>query len=148
MSFPPVILYTTPVADWIDDPIKGARVACSAASSARFLLEETPIPSIAVPEFFITACTSAKSTLTSPATTGAAPDPVPPPIPAVIKTRSDPFSAFAIASFDSSAACSPKSGFPPVPESLTSEGVKGTHINTPQQIQRKRNEAPKAVIKN
>lgn len=66
MSFPPVILYTTPVADWMEDPIKGARVACSAASSARFLLEETPTPSIAVPEFFITAFTSAKSTFTSP----------------------------------------------------------------------------------
>lgn len=66
ISFPPVILYTTPVADWIDDPIKGAKVACSAASSARFLLEETPTPSIAVPESFMTAFTSAKSTFTSP----------------------------------------------------------------------------------
>ena len=66
MSFPPVILYTTPVADWIEDPIRGAKVACSAASSARFLLEETPTPSIAVPESFMTAFTSAKSTFTSP----------------------------------------------------------------------------------
>jgi len=66
MSFPPVILYTTPVADSIEDPISGARVACSAASCARFLLEETPTPSMAVPEFFITAFTSAKSTLTRP----------------------------------------------------------------------------------
>lgn len=57
---------TTPVADRMDEPISGAKVACSAASSARFLLEETPTPSIAVPESFITAFTSAKSTLTSP----------------------------------------------------------------------------------
>jgi len=49
------------------------------------------------------------------ATTGAAPDPVPPPIPAVINTRSDPSSASAIASLDSSAAFSPSDGFPPVP---------------------------------
>lgn len=49
------------------------------------------------------------------ATTGAAPEPVPPPIPAVINTSS----AFATASWitllDSSADCSPSSGLPPVP---------------------------------
>lgn len=66
ISFPPVILYTIPVADSIEEPIRGASVACSAASCARFLLEDTPTPSIAVPEFFMTAFTSAKSTLTSP----------------------------------------------------------------------------------
>ena len=46
---------------------------------------------------------------------GAAPVPVPPPIPAVTKTISAPFSTFAIESESSIAACSPTSGFPPAP---------------------------------
>lgn len=66
ISLPPVMLYTTPVADSIEEPMRGARVACSAASCARFLLDDTPTPSMAVPEFFITAFTSAKSTFTNP----------------------------------------------------------------------------------
>lgn len=49
------------------------------------------------------------------ATTGAAPEPVPPPMPAVIKTISESLRQFAMVSFDSSAACSPRRGFPPVP---------------------------------
>ncbi|KAF7120158.1 hypothetical protein RHSIM_Rhsim13G0132400 [Rhododendron simsii] len=35
--------------------------------------------------------------------------------PAVMNTRSEPLKEAAIACFDSSAACSPKSGFPPLP---------------------------------
>ncbi|KAG5570359.1 hypothetical protein H5410_060125 [Solanum commersonii] len=39
-------------------------------------------------------------------------------MPAVINTISEPLRAFAMPSFDSSAACSPNRGFPPVPASL------------------------------
>mmetsp|Transcript_5472 Transcript_5472/g.16595 ORF Transcript_5472/g.16595 Transcript_5472/m.16595 type:complete len:252 (+) Transcript_5472:266-1021(+) len=55
-----------------------------------------------------------------PATTGAAPDPVPPPMPAVMKTMSVSRTASAMASWDSSAAFSPRSLFPPVPRPLVS----------------------------
>ena len=46
--------------------MRGAEMAAVAASSARFLPCATPTPSMAVPEPFITAFTSAKSTLTRP----------------------------------------------------------------------------------
>ena len=49
------------------------------------------------------------------ATIGAAPDPVPPPIPAVTKTKSAPLTAVAISERLSSAACLPISGIPPAP---------------------------------
>ena len=49
------------------------------------------------------------------ATTGAAPVPVPPPIPAVINTISVPFNASAISSRFSSAAFWPISGLEPAP---------------------------------
>mmetsp|Transcript_17291 Transcript_17291/g.54014 ORF Transcript_17291/g.54014 Transcript_17291/m.54014 type:complete len:467 (+) Transcript_17291:333-1733(+) len=49
------------------------------------------------------------------ATTGAAPLPVPPPMPAVTKTMSEPAMAAAISARDSSAAASPFSGSPPAP---------------------------------
>ena len=49
------------------------------------------------------------------ATTGAAPVPVPPPRPAVTKTRSAPFIASRILSFASRAAFSPSAMLPPVP---------------------------------
>lgn len=49
------------------------------------------------------------------ATTGAAPDPVPPPIPAVTNTKSAPATACAISSRLSSAACRPTMGLPPAP---------------------------------
>mmetsp|Transcript_38704 Transcript_38704/g.74204 ORF Transcript_38704/g.74204 Transcript_38704/m.74204 type:complete len:257 (-) Transcript_38704:16-786(-) len=49
------------------------------------------------------------------ATTGAAPLPVPPPIPAVMNTKSASDTASFNWSRDSSAALSPSSGFPPVP---------------------------------
>mmetsp|Transcript_9824 Transcript_9824/g.26747 ORF Transcript_9824/g.26747 Transcript_9824/m.26747 type:complete len:201 (+) Transcript_9824:391-993(+) len=49
------------------------------------------------------------------ATTGAAPVPVPPPIPAVTNTISAPVSAAAISWWLSCAASSPSSGLPPVP---------------------------------
>mmetsp|Transcript_9353 Transcript_9353/g.23905 ORF Transcript_9353/g.23905 Transcript_9353/m.23905 type:complete len:226 (-) Transcript_9353:614-1291(-) len=65
-SLPPVILYTMPVARSMDLSSRGAEAACCAASSARFLPVPVPTPSMAVPEFVITAFTSAKSTLTSP----------------------------------------------------------------------------------
>mmetsp|Transcript_30079 Transcript_30079/g.74622 ORF Transcript_30079/g.74622 Transcript_30079/m.74622 type:complete len:267 (+) Transcript_30079:63-863(+) len=68
MSDPPVMLYTMPVARSMLCSMSGAEMAASAASSARFLPEATPTPSMAVPELFITALTSAKSTLTRPAT--------------------------------------------------------------------------------
>mmetsp|Transcript_53808 Transcript_53808/g.64936 ORF Transcript_53808/g.64936 Transcript_53808/m.64936 type:complete len:251 (-) Transcript_53808:292-1044(-) len=49
------------------------------------------------------------------ATTGAAPLPVPPPIPLVTNTRSLPSTIAAISSRLSSAAMRPTSGFPPAP---------------------------------
>mmetsp|Transcript_15578 Transcript_15578/g.25800 ORF Transcript_15578/g.25800 Transcript_15578/m.25800 type:complete len:250 (-) Transcript_15578:232-981(-) len=49
------------------------------------------------------------------AITGAAPLPVPPPMPAVIKTKSAPSSAADTVSFDSSADFCPSPGSPPVP---------------------------------
>ena len=56
----------------------------------------------------------------TPATTGAAPVPVPPPIPAVINTISAPFRDSVISFFDSSAAFSPTVGFAPAPRPLVS----------------------------
>jgi len=52
------------------------------------------------------------------ATTGAAPVPVPPPMPAVMNTMSAPCSASMIASRSSSAAWRPTSGFAPAPSPL------------------------------
>ena len=54
------------------------------------------------------------------ATTGAAPVPVPPPIPQVTNTISDPFNAEVISSMLSSAAFSPISGFAPAPSPFVS----------------------------
>ncbi len=54
------------------------------------------------------------------ATIGAAPVPVPPPIPQVTKTISAPFSAAAISSLLSSAAFSPISGLAPAPKPFVS----------------------------
>ena len=54
------------------------------------------------------------------ATTGAAPVPVPPPIPAVINIISAPFIASDISFLDSSAAFSPTSGLAPAPSPLVS----------------------------
>mmetsp|Transcript_13636 Transcript_13636/g.57320 ORF Transcript_13636/g.57320 Transcript_13636/m.57320 type:complete len:252 (-) Transcript_13636:498-1253(-) len=200
-SVPPVMLNTIPVARSMLCSMSGAEMAAIAASSARFFPCATPTPSIAVPLFFITARTSAKSMLTNPetvmmsempctpclntssantnascsgasssttsnrrsfgitirvstfwrrsatdsiaaaclllpsnvngsvttptvrlpasfesfATSGADPEPVPPPMPAVTKTRSAPFTACAMASRDSFAAASPISALPPAP---------------------------------
>ena len=58
--------------------------------------------------------------LASLATTGAAPVPVPPPIPQVTNTISAPFNAAAISSLLSSAAFSPISGFAPAPSPFVS----------------------------
>ena len=54
------------------------------------------------------------------ATTGAAPVPVPPPIPQVTNTMSAPFNAWEISSELSSAAFSPTSGRAPAPNPLVS----------------------------
>ena len=51
---------------------------------------------------------------------GAAPVPVPPPMPAVIKTRSAPSTAWAMSSLDSSAAFCPIAGLPPAPSPFVS----------------------------
>ena len=52
------------------------------------------------------------------ATMGAPPVPVPPPIPAVIKTISAPLRTCDIRSLSSRAACRPTSGFAPAPKPL------------------------------
>ena len=58
------------------------------------------------------------------ATTGAAPVPVPPPMPAVIKTICAPFSALVISSLLSSAARWPISGSAPAPRPFGQLGTK------------------------
>mmetsp|Transcript_26481 Transcript_26481/g.67328 ORF Transcript_26481/g.67328 Transcript_26481/m.67328 type:complete len:223 (-) Transcript_26481:385-1053(-) len=60
------------------------------------------------------------SSLATPATIGAAPLPVPPPMPAVTKTMSEPCRAAAISSRVSWAAFMPISGLPPAPRPLVS----------------------------
>ena len=55
-----------------------------------------------------------------PAMTGAAPVPVPPPMPQVTNTISAPESAFVISSVLSSAAFCPTSGFAPAPSPFVS----------------------------
>ena len=62
-----------------------------------------------------TPMVSAPRPLAISATTGAAPVPVPPPLPAVMKTMSAPFSASSISSRCSSAASRPTSGSLPAP---------------------------------
>src|SRR5512141_1512253 len=61
------------------------------------------------------ATTSAPASDARRATTGAAPVPVPPPMPAVTKTMSEPATTSAILSASSSAALRPTSGFEPAP---------------------------------
>src|SRR5712692_2011846 len=67
-----------------------------------------------------TATESAPSSPASDATTGAAPLPVPPPRPAVMKIMSAPSSASMIFSVSSSAALRPISGLAPAPSPLVS----------------------------
>ncbi len=62
-----------------------------------------------------TAIVSAPCSLAISATIGAAPEPVPPPRPEVMKTMSEPSRAWAIFSLSSSAARSPIEGSPPAP---------------------------------
>mmetsp|Transcript_5480 Transcript_5480/g.10448 ORF Transcript_5480/g.10448 Transcript_5480/m.10448 type:complete len:283 (+) Transcript_5480:438-1286(+) len=65
---------------------------------------------------FVTIATvNAPLSLAISETTGAAPLPVPPPIPLVIKHKSVPATMAAISSRDSSAASLPTSGSPPAP---------------------------------
>ena len=68
------------------------------------------------PKGFVTIPTvSIPSSLAMEATTGAAPVPVPPPMPAVMKIISAVRIAAVISSRDSSAAALPLSGLPPAP---------------------------------
>src|SRR5215472_1281586 len=67
-----------------------------------------------------TATLSAPNSLASDATTGAAPLPVPPPRPEVMKIMSAPSSASIILSVSSSAALRPTSGLAPAPSPLVS----------------------------
>ena len=62
------------------------------------------------------------------AITGAAPVPVPPPIPQVTKTISAPWSAAVISSALSSAALVPISGFPPQPSPFVSFSPMGMEV--------------------
>src|SRR6184192_928343 len=70
--------------------------------------------------FVTTATLSAPNSLASEATTGAAPLPVPPPRPEVMKIMSEPSSASIIFSVSSSAALRPTSGLAPAPSPLVS----------------------------
>mmetsp|Transcript_25936 Transcript_25936/g.52526 ORF Transcript_25936/g.52526 Transcript_25936/m.52526 type:complete len:220 (-) Transcript_25936:78-737(-) len=71
---------------------------------------------------FVTIATvNAPLSLLTSATTGAAPLPVPPPIPLVIKQRSAPLTMALISSRDSSAARRPISGSPPAPRPRVTE---------------------------
>mmetsp|Transcript_13996 Transcript_13996/g.27910 ORF Transcript_13996/g.27910 Transcript_13996/m.27910 type:complete len:286 (-) Transcript_13996:178-1035(-) len=60
----------------------------------------------------------APDSLAISATTGAAPEPVPPPMPEVTKQRSEPDTMAPISARDSSAALQPISGIPPAPSPL------------------------------
>jgi len=68
--------------------------------------------------FVTTATVRMPISLASWATTGAAPVPVPPPMPAVMKTMSAPSSASIRRSRSSSAAWRPTSGLAPAPRPL------------------------------
>src|SRR5581483_741256 len=70
--------------------------------------------------FVTTATVRAPSSLASDATTGAAPEPVPPPRPDVMKIMSAPSRASMILSVSSSAAFRPTSGFAPAPSPFVS----------------------------
>ncbi len=70
--------------------------------------------------FVTTATVRAPISLLISAMTGAPPVPVPPPMPAVMKTMSLPSSIFLISSMLSSAASLPISGFAPAPSPLVS----------------------------
>ena len=90
----------------------------SIASSACFILRRpskakglVTIPTVKHPHSFFAIS----------ATTGAAPDPVPPPIPAVIKTRSEPCIIFFNSNVFSNAASFPIDGFPPAPNPRVSD---------------------------
>ena len=61
------------------------------------------------------AMTSAPDSAAISATIGIAPLPVPPPMPAMRKTRSQPFTTWVIFSRSASAASRPRSGSPPAP---------------------------------
>ncbi len=65
-----------------------------------------------------TATLNAPNSLASEATTGAAPLPVPPPRPEVMKIMSEPSSASMIFSVSSRAALRPTSGLAPAPSPL------------------------------
>ena len=65
-----------------------------------------------------TATVNAPVSLATSAINGAAPVPVPPPSPQVIKTMSAPANSSFSLSLDSSAACLPISGSPPEPNPL------------------------------
>ena len=84
-----------------------ASVAASAVSRRR--TPSKPKGSVTTPTV------SAPSSRAMRATTGAAPEPVPPPMPAATKTMSDPSSAARISSFDSSAAARATEASPPAP---------------------------------
>mmetsp|Transcript_4383 Transcript_4383/g.12921 ORF Transcript_4383/g.12921 Transcript_4383/m.12921 type:complete len:217 (+) Transcript_4383:7194-7844(+) len=66
--------------------------------------------------FVTTAIVKQPNSLAISAITGAAPDPVPPPIPAVMKTRSPDETISPISCLLSSAAFFPITGFPPAPK--------------------------------
>ena len=68
--------------------------------------------------FVTTPIVSIPISLANPATVGAAPVPVPPPIPAVTNTISAPRNTSVISVLLSSADCAPISGFAPAPSPL------------------------------
>ena len=72
-----------------------------------------------------TATVSAPSSRAQLAITGAAPVPVPPPMPAVMKTMSAPWRFARISSRLSSAATAPRSAFPPAPRPRMLMGPRG-----------------------
>ncbi len=85
------------------------------SSASRFFLSPSRAKG-----FVTTATVRIDNSLAMEAIIGAAPVPVPPPIPAVIKTISAPFRVFLIVSLSSTAAFSPISGIPPAPRPFVS----------------------------
>ena len=99
-------------------------VTIASTFSARFLIPSSAFLILWGPSkkkgFVTTATVSTPRDFAASAIIGAAPVPVPPPIPAVTNTISVSFTRFLISSFDSSAACLPISGFAPAPKPLVS----------------------------
>mmetsp|Transcript_30017 Transcript_30017/g.64519 ORF Transcript_30017/g.64519 Transcript_30017/m.64519 type:complete len:254 (-) Transcript_30017:280-1041(-) len=91
-----------------------ASTCCASLATAESACRVLRMPS-KLKGFVTTPTVSAPADCAHSATIGAAPDPVPPPMPATTKTMSEPATICEICSKLSSAAAMPMSGLPPAP---------------------------------